>query len=164
MKVTCPSHFPAWAINKIFNEKMEEHKNVRRHQERIRLSRQIDNDCNFVFSTSLLPSFYSYQWIFLKTHTHPSVALIGGHQQCDQIWQNFASLAKVYKYLAKFWQFSSDLAKCWAHFGKFETLLGSFLLQENGQVLQNNLTIRSHWSPVFMPQPNYTHVSNRNRK
>ena len=44
--------------------------------------------------------------------------------QCDQIWQNFTTLSKVYKSLANFWQFISYLAKYWAYFGKFVTLLG----------------------------------------
>ena len=39
--------------------------------------------------------------------------------QCDQIWRNGATLAKVYKSLANFWWFISYLAKCWAYFGKF---------------------------------------------
>ena len=56
--------------------------------------------------------------------------------QCDQIWWNFANLAKVYKYyLANFWQFISYLAKCRAHFGKFVSLLGLFSLLE----------IAKHW-------------------
>ena len=44
--------------------------------------------------------------------------------QCDQIWRNFATLAKVYKSLANFYWFISFLAKWWAYFGKFVTLLG----------------------------------------
>ena len=48
--------------------------------------------------------------------------------QCDQIWRNFATLAKYNTSLAIFWQFISILAKCEAYFGKFITLLGQFSL------------------------------------
>ena len=44
--------------------------------------------------------------------------------QCDQIWWNFATLAKFYMSLAIFLQFISYLPKCWPYFGKFGTLLG----------------------------------------
>ena len=43
---------------------------------------------------------------------------------CDLIWRNFATLAKVYKSLANFRQLISYLAKYLAYFGKFVTLLG----------------------------------------
>ena len=49
-------------------------------------------------------------------------------EQCDQIGRNFATLAKVYKSLADFWQFVYYLPKCWAYFGKFVILLGLFKL------------------------------------
>ena len=42
--------------------------------------------------------------------------------QCDQIWRNFATWAKVYKSLANFWWFISYLAKYLSYFGKFVTL------------------------------------------
>ena len=48
--------------------------------------------------------------------------------QCDQIWWNFATLAKVYESLAIFWQFISFLVKYWACFSKFVTLLGQLSL------------------------------------
>ena len=41
--------------------------------------------------------------------------------QCDQIWLNLATLAKVYKSLANFSQSNSYLAKCCAYFGKCVT-------------------------------------------
>ena len=44
--------------------------------------------------------------------------------QCDQIWQNFTTLAKLYKHLVFFSQFISYVAKCWDYFGEFVTLLG----------------------------------------
>ena len=44
--------------------------------------------------------------------------------QCDQIWRNFTTLAKIYKSLANYWLFISHVSKCWAYFGKFVPLLG----------------------------------------
>ena len=64
--------------------------------------------------------------------------------QSDQIWQNFAALAKVYKYLANFWQFISYFAKCWDFFGKFCDIIGLIFIVTNGQILKKNLTIWSH--------------------
>ena len=67
-------------------------------------------------------------------------------QQCDQIWRNFATLAKLYMSLPKFWQFISYLAKCWAYFCKIWYIIGLIFIVANGQILQNNLTIWSHWT------------------
>ena len=67
------------------------------------------------------------------------------HQtQGDQIWQNFANLAKVNKSFANFWLFISCLAKCllWK-ICDIIVLIGIVL---NSQILKNNLTIWSHWS------------------
>ena len=66
-------------------------------------------------------------------------------RQCDQIWQHFATLVKVYKSLAICWQFISYVAKCWAYFGKFVIFFGLIFIVANGQILKNNLTIWSNW-------------------
>ena len=65
--------------------------------------------------------------------------------QREQIEQNVATFAKIFKSLAIFWQFISNLAKCWAYFGTFGTLLNIIVIIANGQILKNNLTIWSHY-------------------
>ena len=65
--------------------------------------------------------------------------------QCDQIWRNFASLAKVYKSLANFWQLISYLEKCWAYIlWQIRDIIGLIFIFANGQILKNNQTIWSH--------------------
>ena len=64
--------------------------------------------------------------------------------QCDQIWQIFATLANVYKSLTNFdglfliWQ-NDDLL--W----KICDIIGLIFSVAYGQILKNHLTIRSHW-------------------
>ena len=61
--------------------------------------------------------------------------------QCDQIWCHFATLAKLYKSLAKFWWFISYLANCWAYSSEFGRLIGQFSLLQMGKYWKksNNL-------------------------
>ena len=65
-------------------------------------------------------------------------------RQGDQIWQNFATLAKLYKSLANFLQFfliwqnvKPTLANLVHHWAIF--------IVANGQILKNNLTVWSHY-------------------
>ena len=60
-----------------------------------------------------------------KQEVTRSTYWVGG-VQCDQIWRNFATLAKVYKSLANFWWFIFYLANCTAHFGNFMTFWANF--------------------------------------
>ena len=48
--------------------------------------------------------------------------------QCDQIWQNFPTLAKFKKSLAISWLTILYLAKLWTYFGRYFILLGKFSL------------------------------------
>ena len=63
--------------------------------------------------------------------------------QCDQIWQNFATLAKVYKFLVNFCMFFliwQNASQFW-HICDFIRLI---FIVANGQILIDNLTIWSH--------------------
>ena len=65
--------------------------------------------------------------------------------QCDQIWQNIATLAKVYKFLANFWMFFliwQNAEPIW----HIRDIFGPIFIVANGQTLKNNLTIWSHWA------------------
>ena len=72
------------------------------------------------------PGLPSKWTLFLHNNCLKRTKKIAGvaHMQCDQIWQNFATLAKVYKILVNFKQFIFYLAWCWAYFCKFVALLG----------------------------------------
>ena len=61
--------------------------------------------------------------IYACQQSNRSTALRFTLTQCDQIWLNFATLAKFQKPLANFRQFISYLAKYLAYFGEFVTLL-----------------------------------------
>ena len=54
--------------------------------------------------------------------------------QCDQIWLNVTTLAKVYKSWSNFWQFILYLTKCLGYFSKFMTLLGEFSLWQRANI------------------------------
>ena len=73
-------------------------------------------------------------------------------EQCDQIWRNFATLAKVYKSLAIFltvyFLFGKILSLLWQNCD----IIGLFFIVADGQILKNNPTI---WSG---------HTGRRNRK
>ena len=79
----------------------------------------------------------------ISIHLHPpsdkiiyywfSLSLSICSHQCDQIWPNFATLAKLYKSLANSWGFIKCLTKFWKKY-----VFGS-------QILKNNLAIWSHW-------------------
>ena len=65
------------------------------------------------------------------------------HHQCDQIWQNFATLANVNKYLANVWQFIL-FGKMLSIFWQICDIIGLIFIAANGQILKNILTIWSH--------------------
>ena len=63
--------------------------------------------------------------------------------KCDQIWWNFATLAKFSESWAILWGLISYLGKFWANFGKFYMPFGKIVIDINGQMLKNSLAI---WS------------------
>ena len=70
-----------------------------------------------------------------------------GGEQCDQIWQkfatlpNFKSLWKFLKTLILYWEI---IVTTWAIFNAF----GKNLIGVSGQILKNNLAILSLWREV----------------
>ena len=62
---------------------------------------------------------------------------LGDRQQCDQIWRNFATLAKLYKSLAISW----ELFYYWA---KFKIQLGKKIMQLDQLLfLKSNLFVEN---------------------
>ena len=62
-------------------------------------------------------------------------------RECDQIWRNFATLAKLYKSLAYF-LFGKMLNLLW----QICDIIGLIFIVAHGQILKNNIAIWSHWS------------------
>ena len=62
------------------------------------------------------------------TFAQPPPSTTSSSIQFDQIWRNFATLAKFNTSLAIFDSLFLFLAKCEAYFGKIITLLGQFSL------------------------------------
>ena len=62
------------------------------------------------------------------------------HDQCDQIWQNFATMAKFYKSLAVYFLFSKIVNQLW----QIWYISGLIFIVPSGQILKFNLTIWSH--------------------
>ena len=63
--------------------------------------------------------------------------------QCEQIWQNFATLAKIYvsgKFLMVYFLFGKMLSLLW----QICYIIGLIFIVANGQILKNILTIWSH--------------------
>ena len=63
-------------------------------------------------------------------------------KQCDQIWRNFATLAKNLKY----WVILGGFIYCLANFGTTLASFGQMFVHVNGQMLKNNLATWSHCS------------------
>ena len=64
--------------------------------------------------------------------------------KCDQIWQNFATSAKVYvfgKFSTVYFICGKILSLIW----QICDIIGLICILANGQILKNNLTIWSHW-------------------
>ena len=59
--------------------------------------------------------------------------------QCDRIWRKFATLAKVYKYLAKFLTVYFLFGKMLSLLRHICDIIGLFFIVANGQILKNNL-------------------------
>ena len=78
-------------------------------------------------------------WPILSHSTENILVLHFVDNQCEQILQNFATLAKVYESSANFWWFISYLAKCLSNFGKFVTFLGWYSLLQNIEKWSNHL-------------------------
>ena len=76
-------------------------------------------------SSTKISRITSRGWLLLLNNKQVQVK----SNQCDQIWRNFTTLAKVYKFFAFFdgsvliWQNAEP-----TYFGKFVTLLGKFSL------------------------------------
>ena len=71
----------------------------------------------------------------------PMVSLLGTRYQCDQMWQNFATLAKF----KNIWQIFLGLvilylAKFWTYFGIF-LLIGQIFIAVNGHILKKQISI-----------------------
>ena len=75
------------------------------------------------------------------------------YNQCDQIWRNFATLAKSSKSLAIFRGSIYYLAKFWAYFGLFCLLLVKFSFMSLDQMWKNNLAIWSQWLQLPCKEP-----------
>ena len=70
---------------------------------------------------------------------------ISSRQQCDHIWQNFTNLAKVFgKFLTVYLLFGKMLSLLWQICDTF----GHIFIVATCQILKNNLTIWSHYSPA----------------
>ena len=66
--------------------------------------------------------------------------------QCDQIWRNFATVAKFTSF-GNFWQTVDSLFLIWQnadHTLANLDIIGLIFIAANGPILKNNLTI---WSP-----------------
>ena len=94
------------------------------------------------FNSTKLPLFLSLFHLSLSfqprfCHFIPTYFAFLSLIQCDQIWQNLATMTKFYKSLATFWLFISYLAKqCY--------IIGLIFIVASGQILKHNLTIWSH--------------------
>ena len=80
------------------------------------------------------------KWIVL---TFSSIEYLG-ERQCDQIWRNSATLAKVYKPLANFWKTYLTLPSIWNILGHILMKLGKFL--QMAKFWKLSQVIWSHWT------------------
>ena len=76
-------------------------------------------------------------WVLVVVDSVTSFGEISGFGKTLKIFGNYFISNLVY-------------SKVWTHFGKFDMLLDKFSMLWNGQILQNNLAIRSHWSSSMM--------------
>ena len=73
-------------------------------------------------------------------------------RQCDQMWRNFANLAKFRNLCAAVQRFIWYLVKLWTHLGTFCMLLGKILSLQMAKYWKDNLAIWSHWRPLLLGQ------------
>ena len=71
--------------------------------------------------------------------------------QCDQIWRNFATLAKNWNSLSTVTGLIYYLAHFWAYFDKWIHAFGYIFIVVNGLILKINLPIWSHWKRCAIP-------------
>ena len=64
--------------------------------------------------------------------------------QCDQIWQNFATLAALKSFLGNFWYGLFCILQNCLHTLAIFYATGLIFIAVNGQRLKNNLAIWSH--------------------
>ena len=85
----------------------------------------------------------------------PPITTRLGSRQCDHIWRNFATLCKKFNV---FGNFLEGYFSTWQNFDPIRAnyyTFGQIFIVVNGQILNKNIFIWTHWLPP-KPDPNLT--------